>query len=137
MPSENAPRPSVLKVLFTDYGSFLLLVLQVGALVTVVGIPALLALTPISVLRVRWVRRIFVTGRAGMATVVGRHFRRALWTVTYEFEDQGQTVRTRDYILSFKLPIQLGDRLAVIYDPEKPSRALLTMSFLPGSDGNA
>lgn len=131
VPNESTV-PSVFKILFTDYWSFGLLILQVLAVLTVsvYGILALLLLTPYFVYRIRKIRRIFATGVETEGVVVHRSFSKGMFTATYEIEAGGRTVKTSDVYLTFKIPIQVGDRFPAVYDPESPRWAFLKPFWL-------
>jgi len=128
--------PSVWRVLHTDYWSFLLLfsVIVTGFFVPAqpfLVLPLLVLLTVFNLLRVRLIRRTFETGSSTEARVVGRSFSRGLWTATYEFEVEDRTVKANDDYLSFRMPIEIGDRYPVVFDPQRPERAFLKPFFLP------
>lgn len=136
------PVPSVARVLRTDYWSFLLVVghllapfLAVG--MPLVGVPALVLLPVVLVARVRAIRRTFATGATTEAVVVGRGFSRGLWTAAYEIQVDGRTLEVKDDYLSFRMPIEIGDRFPAVYDPARPERAYLEPFFQakPGDDG--
>lgn len=128
--------PSVARVLRTDYWSFLLvfghLFAPLLAVATpLVGVPVLLLLLILTVARVRAIRRTFATGATTQAVIVGRAFSRGLWTAAYEIEVEGRKLKVRDDYLSFKMPIEIGDRYPAVFDPKQPDRAYLRPFFQP------
>ncbi len=127
----GAGAPAIRKILLTDYWSFVLVLLNAAALVTVAGIPALLLLVPLLARRVRGIRRTFATGETATGVIVRKRFLRGEWALAYGFQAGESIVQARNYVLGFKLPVKKRDVVTVVYDPEKPSRAFLPVLYMP------
>ncbi len=132
--SPSAQTAPLGKILLTDYWSFVLVLLNLAALITVAFIPALLLLVPLLVRRVRGIRGIFAAGKATTGVIVRKRFLRGEWLLVYGFKTGEEIVQTRNFVLGFKLPVKERDLVTVIYDPEKPTRAFLPILYAPALD---
>lgn len=117
------------KIVVTDYWSFILLLLNLAATITVVGIPALLGLLPLLIRRLRGIQRILNTGQATTGVVLRKKFLRGEWVLNYGFKSGSTVVQARNFVLGFKIPLKKGDEVEVLYDSENPSRAYLPILY--------
>jgi hypothetical protein len=128
MSSGRGAKPGIFRVFFTDYWCVLLVFVTPLFVALSPFVALLLLVVP---LRIHRIRRTFARGETAEAEVVGHGGRKGMYTVTYQFEVAGQTIKTSDDYLLFKhLPYRKGDHLEVVYDPRKPRRAWLKFRFL-------
>ncbi|MGB8981980.1 MAG: hypothetical protein WCC12_08905 [Anaerolineales bacterium] len=119
----------ITRILFKDYLSFLLLLLNIASIVFIVSIPLLIILLPLLIWRVSLIKKTIEKGEMIQGILASKRFASGEWIVWYVFKIGGQVYKVRNAVVAFRLPFNEKDTVSVAYDPQNPQRAFLTVLY--------